>query len=115
MMLITTMTHATGVSTKFSALALLCVGALLLAWAAPVLLLSGGIPEFSQRGQGRQTNDPADASNEIEDASDDPIVLVMIDHSILLPVTPLFQVQPVSETAWSPISLVRPPNPLNSI
>jgi hypothetical protein len=109
------MTHSAGFSTKSSCAALLCVCALLLAWAAPAIMLAGDVPEYLQRGQGRQASEPADAPAEMEDASDDPVAFVASSQPGHLPVTYTLQTDPLLDRAWSPTALVRPPNPLNSI
>ena len=101
-------------SQKLSCLALLCVCALLFAWAAPVLL-SGALPDFLQHSQGQSASAPADASSEFEDTSDDPILFLAHGQPGLLPVMFALQSDQVLAEAWSPTAPVRPPNSLNSI
>jgi hypothetical protein len=102
-------------STKFSCVALLCVCAMLLAWAAPLIMFSGDMPEFLRRDHSRQAPEPVDAPAEIDDASDDPIALVAHDQPGNLPISYTLQTAALVDRAWSPTALVRPPNHLNSI
>ena len=102
-------------STKLSLVALLCVCAILLAWAAPLIISSGAAPEALLCGQSRQTAEPVEAPTEIEDASDDPIAFVANDRPGILPVVHILQTAVLVGQTWSPTALVPPPNHLNSI
>ena len=108
------MTHTPGCSTKFSAVALLCVSAMLLTWLAPAILLSGALSEFLQRGPGQTTNALADGPTELEDA-DDPIVFVADSQPADLPGTYALEADSLLDRVWFPLAPVRPPNHLNSI
>jgi hypothetical protein len=105
------MTHSAGLSTKFSAVALVCVGAILLAWAAPVLVFSGDMSDFLQRSQDHQANDPA----EVEDTSDDPVMIVSNGNTGPRLLTCALRACQLSAGLWSPLSPARPPNLLNFI
>lgn len=109
------MTNPAHFSPKIACVALLCVGAILLAWAAPVMVISGDMPEFLKRSQDHQASDPAEALAETEDAFDDPVLLVSNGGTGLLPLTFALQAQQLTKGRWSPASPVRPPNNLTSI
>jgi hypothetical protein len=109
------MAYSARFSTKLVCVALVCIGAILLAWAAPVIISSGDMPEAMLRGQGQPAADPADAPTELEDASDDPVVLAASSQPGNLPVAYTLHTDSLLDRAWSPTALVRPPNFLNFI
>jgi hypothetical protein len=109
------MIYSTHFSKKIASVALMCVGAILLAWAAPVIVFACDEPDFLPRSQGQAGSDPVEAPTEMEDASDDPIMLVSGSQADNLPLAYTLQPQALIDRAWSPTTLVRPPNPLNSI
>jgi hypothetical protein len=109
------MTYSAHFSKKIACMALVCVGAILLAWAALVIVLSCDVPGFQARGQSQSGSDPVEAPTELEDASDDPVAFVACGHVGDLPVTYVRQTDSLLDRAWSPAALVRPPNHLNSI
>ncbi len=103
-------------SLRFSRLALLCAWLVMLAWAAPVLVVvSGDLPDFLKFSQEHQASDPADVPVETEDASDDPVIFFVAGRAGLLPLTFALRASQLTEQAWSPPSPVRPPNNLITI
>jgi hypothetical protein len=109
------MTYSAHFSKKIAGAALVCVCAILLAWAAPAIVLACDEPDFLSRGQSQQLPEPVEVPTEIEDASDDPIVSVAINKPGSLPAAYTLQPHALIDQNWSPTALVRPPNPLNSI
>ena len=103
-------------SLRLTWLALLCASVVMLAWAAPVLVVvSGVLPDILKLSQEHQASDPADMPVEIEDASDDPAIFPSADKAGLLPLTFELRSSQLTEQAWSPPSPVRPPNNLITI
>ena len=103
------MTNPAHFSTKIACVALLCVCAILLAWAAPVLLRSGDTLEFLRRAQSQPANDPVELPAETDDTSDEPVMFASNSKTGLHPVTFAFQTYRLPDRTWSPTAPVRPP------
>jgi hypothetical protein len=96
--------------------ALLCASIVMVACAAPVLVVvTCDLPEFLKLRQDHQESDLTDTQTDLEDATDDPVMFFSISKAGLLPL--MFALRPshLTERAWSPTSPVRPPNNLNEI
>jgi hypothetical protein len=110
------MINITHFSLRLSSLALLCACMVMLAWAAPVLVVvSGDLPDILRLSQEHQASDPADVPIETEDASDDPILFLSAGKAHLLLLTFELRTSRVTEQTWAPPAPARPPNYLITV
>ena len=99
------MTNVAHFSSRLHCLALLSVGMVLFAWAAPaVVALTGDI-----LGHGQPMNDLAAEQSETMDVTDDPAVLFSSSRPDLQPLTSSFHTTHLIKPTWSPAPPVRPP------
>jgi hypothetical protein len=99
------MTNLTGLPARFSWLALLSAGVVLLAWATPAaFVVAGDLFDHSQ-----PVNDLAAEQSETTDDTDDPVALFLSSHLDLHPLRLLLRSTRLVREVWFPTPPVRPP------
>ena len=99
------MTNPTRLPARFSWLALLSVGVVLLAWATPAALAVTG----DLIGHSQPVNDLAAEQSETTDDTDDPAMLFLSSHLGLYPLVLSLRSTHLVRQIWSPTPPVRPP------
>ena len=108
------MTSVAFFSLRFSILALVCACAVLLALAAPTLIVAaGGSLDFLTVGHRAQENDADDSQSETTDLPDDSALPVIASIIPRQPIILSLNTSRPAEWAWSFTPPVRPPIVLN--